>query len=195
MKKAFVLVPLALAMATVALPDEAHATSITYTAALSGPNEFPPNGSPGIGLAFVTIDDIANTMRVVVTFSGLTVPNTAAHIHCCTTLPGTGTAGVATTTPTFTGFPAGTAGSYDNVFSLIDAGSYNPAFVTMQGGLAGARAALLAGLASDLTYLNIHTGNFPAGEIRGFLTPVPEPTSLTLLGLGVAGVVARRRRK
>jgi hypothetical protein len=39
MRRAFVLVPLALAMATVALPGGAHATTITYTAGLSGPNE------------------------------------------------------------------------------------------------------------------------------------------------------------
>ena len=31
-------------------------------------------------------------------------------------------------------------------------------------------AALLAGLANNMTYLNIHTSTSPGGEIRGFLT-------------------------
>jgi hypothetical protein len=31
----------------------------------------------------VDIDNVLNTMRVQVTFSGLTSGNTASHIHCC----------------------------------------------------------------------------------------------------------------
>ena len=78
--------------------------------------------------------------------SGLTAGNTASHIHCCIA-PG-GNAGVATTTPTFTGFPSGvTSGSYDHVFDLTSLSSYNPAFVTANGGLvSSAEAVLLMGL-------------------------------------------------
>src|SRR2546426_810756 len=73
--------------------------SQVFEAALNGPSEAPPNASPGTGLAFVTLDPVAHTMRVEVTFSGLIGTTTASHIHATTALPGTGTAGVATQTP------------------------------------------------------------------------------------------------
>jgi uncharacterized protein (TIGR03382 family) len=175
-----------------------YAGVITYITSLSGPNESPANASPGTGSATVIVDTTAQMMEVIVTFSGLTSGTTASHIHCCTAAPFTGTAGVATTTPTFTAFPLGvTSGSYDHLFDLTLAGSYNPAFVTANGGtVASAEAVLLAGLASGTTYLNIHTTNFPNGEIRGFLvSATPEPGTLTLALGALAGVGLLRRRK
>jgi hypothetical protein len=117
-----------------ALATQASAAILIYDATLSGPSESPPNASPGTGFAEVTIDNIANTMRVEVTFSGLVALTTASHIHCCTASPGTGVAGVATTVPTFTDFPLGvTRGTYDHTFDMLIAASYNPAFIPIGG--------------------------------------------------------------
>jgi hypothetical protein len=137
-------------------------------------------------------------MQVEVTFSGLLGPTTASHIHAATAVPGTGTAGVATTTPYFAGFPIGvTSGSYSNTLDMTLASSYNPAFVTANGGTpASAEAVLLASMLADTAYLNIHTTVVPGGEIRGFLTLVPEPSVVTFLALGAAiPVISRIRSK
>ncbi|MGZ3400019.1 MAG: CHRD domain-containing protein [Caulobacteraceae bacterium] len=186
------------AAATLVAAGSAHASVLIYDVLFSGPNESPANASPGVGIGLVTIDTVANTMHLQATFSGLVGTTTASHIHCCTALPGTGTAGVATTTPTFAGFPLGvTSGSYDNTLDLTLASSYNPSFVTANGGTtAGAEAFLLAGIASGDAYWNIHTSSFPTGEIRGFLkAAIPEPASWGLLigGFALVGLALRRR--
>ncbi|HET9278514.1 MAG TPA: CHRD domain-containing protein [Flavitalea sp.] len=146
-----------------------------YWVSLSGPAEVPPNNSPGTGKALITIDAVANTMRVQATFSGLLAGVTASHIHAPTAVAGTSTAGVATTLPTFPGFPAGvTAGTYDQTFNMLLSSSYNPAYVTSNGGTpASAFAALRAAISAGKAYLNIHSSMFQPGEIRGFLNLCP----------------------
>lgn len=54
-------------------------------------------------------------------------------------------------------------------------------------------AANYASMLAGNTYVNVHSTNFPGGEIRGQLIKIPAPSSLALLGLG--GLVALRRRR
>ena len=179
----------------------ADAIPINYTAFLSGPAEEPVNASPGTGSVVVTIDTAAHTLEVSATFANLLSTTTAAHIHAPTAAPLSGTAGVATQVPSFLNFPLGvTSGTMPTtIFDLTLAASFNPAFVTAQGGTAAAEAALASALATGQAYFNIHTAaplGFPAGEIRGFLTAaqVPEPATLSLLSIALGSLVAARRR-
>ena len=177
-------------------PATSQAALISYTVNLDGPSESPPNASPGSGSGTVTFNTTAHTMLVDFSFFGLLGTTTAAHIHAATAVPLTGTAGVATTTPTFAGFPLGvTAGTYNNTLDMTQASSYNPSYVTANGGTpASAEAALQTAAAAKEAYLNIHTATFPGGEIRGFLIPVPEPASVSLLAIGAGMGLMRRRR-
>lgn len=176
----------------------AHAVTLTFSAALSGSAESPANVSPGVGTVLVTYDDVTHLMRIQGAFSGLTGNTTAAHIHAATAVAGTGTAGVATQTPSFVGFPlGGTSGSFDLTLDLGLASSFSTAFVTANGAtVAMAEAALMAAINSGKAYFNIHTSTFGGGEIRGFLAPTVPDGGMTaaLLSFAVVGLAAVRRR-
>jgi hypothetical protein len=170
----------------ISVASEGLGAITTYTGALSGPNENPQVPSAGTGTALVTYDSTLKTLRVQVTFSGLTGTTTAAHIHCCVAPPGI--VGVATQTPTFVLFPLGvTSGSFDNTLDLTLASSYNAPFVTANGGTAaGAEAALVAGLDAGMAYLNVHSTFAPGGEIRSFLEQQREAVPSTSAAGGAA---------
>lgn len=172
-----------------------HATLFQYSVTFDGPSE--PTASPGIGSGTVNYDDATHFLQLQAIFSGLVGTTTASHIHAATASPFTGTAGVATTTPSFALFPLGvTSGSFANTLDMTLASSYNPSYVTAHGGTtAQAEVDLAAAMAAGEAYWNIHSTTFPGGEIRGFLVAVPEPSSMALLGLGAVGLAARAWNK
>jgi hypothetical protein len=168
---------------TIAVP--ANATLLEFQATLLGANEVPPNASPGTGFIDVILDDATNMLTVHETFSGLTAPATAAHIHCCG-LPGT-IQPVRLPFLATEGFPFGmTSGTFDHTFNL----STDLTGISVSD--------FITGLEAHLAYANIHNAPFPVGEIRGQLVPGP------IVGAGLPGLILasggllgwwRRRKK
>lgn len=180
----------AAALAAVATPASA---ATTFTTSLSGANETVPNASTATGTGSLTLADDANSISLVLSWSGLIGgPATGAHIHCCA-LPGANAPVAIDFGP-----PAVTTGSLTRSYDLTLASSYSAGFLTANGNTAAsARAALLAGFASGRTYFNVHNAQFPGGEIRGQLALVPEPAtwSMMILGFTMLGGALRTRRR
>ena len=93
------------------------------------------------------------------------------------------------------GFPNTVSGTFHHTFDLTDATSYGGGFLSSFGGdVDAARAEVLRGLVAGEAYFNIHTSVFPGGEIRGDIQAVPEPSTVTLMALGLGAVWRRCRR-
>ena len=139
-----------------------------FSVTLDGPQA--ATASPGTGSGTLTLN-LNSTISYDIAFSGLLGNTTVSHIHG-PAAPGV-SAGVVQGL-TFVGGPGATSGQ-----------------------LLGTTGALTAQQVTDLFnglhYVNIHTGFNPAGEIRGQIYLIPEPTTMSLLVLGgMAGLMARR---
>lgn len=147
----------------------AHAT-LLFEATLDGAQESSPNASPATGFGTVVLNNAEDQITVNLNWSGLTAPATASHIHG-PAAPGFNAAVVFP----FSGVPAATAGAIpEQTFAMP--------------------AARLADFKAGLYYFNVHTSNFPGGEIRGQIRQVPEPATLSLLVLGGLTLLRHKRR-
>jgi hypothetical protein len=143
-----------LATAVLCLMAGAALAQTTYTCNLTGTSEVPANASPATGTATVVLNAAQTQLDVSVSFSGLTSAYTASHIH------GPAPVGVnAAVKWGFVGLPAGWVfgpGSTSGTLSHFIATPVTATDVT--------------NLNNGQFYVNIHSQNFPGGEIRGQLT-------------------------
>jgi hypothetical protein len=191
----------------------ASADPIQLMATLTNAQENPPvvpttsTGAPrpaSYGSAFFTLNDPMTALvftavifnidftgtQTIDTFDNLT----SAHIHASPTVTPTTNAGVVFG---FIGTPFNDTNPTDVVVTPFAAGV---------GGMVSAKwdapegnnTTLLAqvpNLLNNRAYLNFHTVQFATGEARGQITemaPVPEPSTMLLVGFGVAGLIRNR---
>ena len=153
------------ALLSLALAQVSFGQLVAFVGTMDGAQAGTP--STATGWLSGTIDLGTNFFVLDYGFSGLVAPQTAAHVH--RGAPGVN-GPVVIGAPTF---PLGELIRYTGTISDV------------------VEADLLAGN----LYLNIHSETYRAGEIRGQLVPVPEPSTYALMGAGLLGVVIFMRRR
>ena len=123
---------------------QALALKIPIAASLSGGGEVPPNDSPAKGLMEGTFDTDTNTLKWTVTYSSLSSTAIAAHFHGPISYLGLTPEENA---PIQVGTPGNLASPFHGVAKIDDTQAKD--------------------LKDGRWYFNLHSKDFPAGEIRG----------------------------
>ena len=131
-------------LAAISSCPQASALIIPIQATLSGGGEVPSNNSPAKGLMEGTFDTDTNTLTWTVTYSGLSSSPIGAHFH--------GPVSYLGLTPEENApIQVGTQGNLASPFH----------------GVAKIDETQAKDLKDGRWYFNLHSKNFPAGEIRG----------------------------
>lgn len=164
-RAAIVLVALvALATGSLAIASARGNQENVRSDRLTGYQETPAISSTGTGTFTARIDDDAETIRFKLTYTGLTAPAAAAHIHFGARFTA---GGVSAFLCGGGGKPACPPGTSDEA---VASGTITAADVvgpTGQGIDPGEFDELVRAIRAGVTYANVHTSNFPSGEIRG----------------------------
>ena len=155
-RKVLLLLPVLFLAAT-----SAHAQTVRLTASLTGGTETPaPINTGAFGTADVTVDVPNLEIVVSVRVFNLPTATVGGHIHV-------GAAG--TPGPIIFDFnPPANIGDYP-INLRLGRGNLRPA---LDRGIRTIEDAIQA-VAAGNAYVNIHSSQFPAGEIRGQLTIIP----------------------
>lgn len=173
----------------------AQAQNVVASTQLFGFNEVSPNSSLALGSAILTVNPLTGIydLSLFVTGIGMTDllgvgPNSSpVHIHSAPV-------GVNGPIVVDTGYLASISPLGSDGFKL----DVRNIFGGVQGALNGPSVMdNLADLSGGELYLNVHTTDFPGGEIRGQfnLVVIPEPGTVVLGALFVGGMFALRRRR
>jgi glucose/arabinose dehydrogenase/plastocyanin len=136
---------------------------LVYVAAMNGASERPnPAATPGRGSAILLL--VGDKLTINADYRGLLSTATAAHIHGSANTEAA--AGVMVDLAPHNGGAWGQTGTFSGTLTL----SPNQ----------------IAALVDGLTYLNVHTTNYPGGEIRGQIFPASAAIGLSSTLTGAA---------
>ncbi|QDV34855.1 DUF4394 domain-containing protein [Tautonia plasticadhaerens] len=145
----------------------------SYRAVLDGAQEVPPTSSPATGIGTFVLNAAGTELTFTVTYEGLVgqlLGAIGAHFHAPAT-PGENAPIVRPLTPAELNGSTVPDGTFSGVWTSTDAQPLTPE--------------LVEDLRNGLVYFNIHTTDFPAGEIRGQILLVGTEATAT----GVAELV------
>lgn len=145
----------------------ASGSSASFGAKLRGYEEVPAINTAGTGQFSATVNSSGTTISYTLSYSGLGSAVSAAHIHFGQRAVAGGILAFLCGGGSKPSCPASGTVSGTIVASDIQA---IPAQGIGAGDLAGALKAMRAGVA----YVNVHSANFPGGEIRGQITVVQD---------------------
>ena len=158
--KNILFLAIAALMANLLAAPLVHSQTERFSASLSGANEVPPINTAGTGNFEMAIQQ--GTITFSLTFSDLSSSLTVAHLHFAPSKVAGGVMIFLCGGGGQAACPAATSGSIT--------GTITAANVTGPGGqgiAAGDLDSALEAVREDLAYANMHTTNFPGGEIRG----------------------------